>query len=83
MLTSTEKLNLDMIGQEINIGDYIVYTNNIYKVIKTGKFRVIGRLINPSPSTRNKEIYKNHCVVIDKFQAHKYIHGLLSEKEQQ
>jgi hypothetical protein len=64
---------LDMLRKPINIGDYVVFTNNIYEVKglgkahpSTGNGSVKILLINPSPSTRPVTKYSGDMVVIPK-----------------
>jgi hypothetical protein len=74
---STTVKHLDMLGQEINVGDFVVYTNNIYRVLVLGKYQIKGKLVNPSPSTRNKVFSKHECIVLDDLLVVNYINSLV------
>lgn len=56
---------LDLIGNEINVGDTVVSYNNLYKVLKIiNKSYVRIILLNPSDTTRALNRYHRYMVVI-------------------
>jgi len=62
----------DLIDRELNIGDYVVFHNNIYQVKglgkvhdKSGKGQVAIMLINPSKTTRPVTKYSNDLCKLD------------------
>jgi hypothetical protein len=61
----------DMLGREIKVGDYVVFTNRVYQVLKVVEKQrhrflrdVNIKLINPSPSTRAINKYSQDLVVV-------------------
>jgi hypothetical protein len=60
----------DLLDKPINVGDFVVFTNNIYEVKAVGKARGNGAgsvklmLINPSPSTRPVTKFSKDMVVV-------------------
>ena len=57
---------MDMLNQQVNPGDTIVYSNYLYTVIsiRPSRHYATCKLLNPSPSTRNKLIYLHSCIVV-------------------
>jgi hypothetical protein len=63
----------DIIGREIKVDDYVVFHNNIYKVLSLGKSRlgsdagyVRMMLAKPSPSTRPVSKYSRDLCILHK-----------------
>ena len=49
--------NIDIIGRELKVDDFVVYYNNIYKVTKVHDDYASIILAKPSKNTRNKVQY--------------------------
>jgi hypothetical protein len=62
----------DIIGRPINVGDYVVFTNNIYAVTGLGKVNSTGggqvriMLLDSSPSTRPVSKYSTDMCILPK-----------------
>lgn len=57
-------MTLDLIGNEINVGDTVVSYNNIYKVLGVTQHYARVILVNPSKTTRSLKRYHKEVVVI-------------------
>lgn len=55
----------DIIGRPINIGDYVVFTNNIYVVVGINGYGYAKiMLFNPSSTTRPVSKYSKYLCVL-------------------
>ena len=68
----------DIIGRELNIGDVVVFTNNIYEVLSLGKAnpkygyaRIM--LVEPSKTTRPQNKYSREMCLLPKEDFLKFI----------
>lgn len=75
---------VDIIDREINVGDYVVFTNNIYEVLDVARQRGDTRhgyvrifLVNPSPTTKPCNKYSREMCLIPK---EEYLLYLLKKK---
>ena len=62
----------DLIDRELNLGDYVVFHNNIYRVMGSGKSHASSGkgyvkmlLINPSATTRPVKKYSGDLCKLD------------------